>query len=439
MGVMNEAAVESIELEQVGKEIQLLWPNFRGLFNLLDKSAKKTNIANTTLGGDTPRSAWRESMLIQGASGINVGTGDGDAITVNGTGSKTAAFSMAPVYVFNTTVYTHLAELATEGAERGVESITKTEMKRSVKQFYNGIESLFNGDGSGAIDQIPNTAVINDSTGTGDETSSIVGVSTAAAFVDQQYVQFFAAESGSPRAGTFKVSYVDVVNQTLYFSTALTGVSNGDYIMVAGASGAVGSSVLGVPYWNTAGYVGTKGGLSLAQYPSRLSTPVINLGGAQVTPSVVQRARVLLSRALGDDSDELDNGVWYGRPEQAATIASQWYTTLISQNLEGGGINATDRARKGLPETFGERTFVSSNTAKPGRIDLLFPEKWAIGELCPVRLYNFASGAVVWPVMNSSGQITSAKQFVYEWGGQLCNLAPRHGLFITNASTIKLN
>src|SRR5438067_1036322 len=145
MGVLNEAAVESIELEQVGKEIALLWPTFQGLYNEFQKSAKKVNIANVTSAAGTTRSAWREPMIVQGGSGIAVGTGDGSALG-SGTGSKTASFAMAPIWAFNVTQYTRLAEMATAGAERGVESFTKSEIKRSIKQFHNGIEGLFNGD-----------------------------------------------------------------------------------------------------------------------------------------------------------------------------------------------------------------------------------------------------------------------------------------------------
>ena len=446
-GPLNEAAVESIELEQVGREISLLWPTFQGLFNLFEKSAKKVNIANVTLAGTTTRSAWRETMIIQGGSGISVGTGDGSALG-SGTGSKTAAFAMAPIWAFNVTQYTRLAEMATNGAERGVESFTKTEIKRSIKQFHNGIEGLFNGDGSGAFDQIPSTATISYSGGSGDSVAYIQGVSTAAVFVDQQGIQIFNAENGTARtnntsATVFPISYVDVVGQTLWFSVQLpSATTQGDYIMVAGSSGVSGSSVLGIPYWNTNGNTGTKGGLSLSTYPSRLSTPVINLGGAQITPSVAQRAFVLLTRALGDDAEELEKGVWYGRPEQVATIASQWYVALIQQNSEPKSAEVFDRARAGVAETFGERKFVYSNTAKPGRVDLLFPENWSMGELCPVGLYDFGGGNTVMPVTDTSGNsgatYLTSKMFVYEWGGQLCNRAPRHGLFITNAGTITI-
>jgi len=441
MPTLNEAATESIELEQVGKEIALLWPTFRGLYNLFSKSAKKVNIANVTQAAGTTRSAWRETMITQGASGIAVGSGDGTSLG-SGTGSQTASFAMAPIWAYNVTQYTRLAELATNGAERAVESFTKTEIKRSIKQFYNGIEGLFNGDGSGAFDQIPASAVITTG-GSGVQTSIIQGVSTAAVFVDQQVVQFFPSEGGTARTGTATISFVDVVGQTLYFSTALpSGTTQGDYIMVAGSSGAVGSSVLGIPYWNTNGNSGTKGGLSMANYPSRLSTPVINLGGSQITPSVAQRAFVLLTRALGDDAEELDKGVWYGRPEQVATIASQWYSTLITQNSEPKSDSVFDRARQGVAKEFGERPFEYSNTAKPGRADLLFTENWSLGELCPVGLYDFGGGNTVMPVPDIGGGVgatyLTAKMFVYEWGGQLCNRIPRHGLFVSNAGTIQI-
>jgi hypothetical protein len=380
-------------------------------------------------------------MITQGASGIAVGSGDGTSLG-SGTGSQTASFAMAPIWAYNVTQYTRLAELATNGAERAVESFTKTEIKRSIKQFYNGIEGLFNGDGSGAFDQIPASAVITTG-GSGVQTSIIQGVSTAAVFVDQQVVQFFPSEGGAARTGTATISFVDVVGQTLYFSTALpSGTTQGDYIMVAGSSGAVGSSVLGIPYWNTNGNSGTKGGLSMANYPSRLSTPVINLGGSQITPSVAQRAFVLLTRALGDDAEELDKGVWYGRPEQVATIASQWYSTLITQNSEPKSDSVFDRARQGVAKEFGERPFEYSNTAKPGRADLLFTENWSLGELCPVGLYDFGGGNTVMPVPDIGGGVgatyLTAKMFVYEWGGQLCNRIPRHGLFVSNAGTIQI-
>ena len=59
-----------------------------------------------------------------------------------------------------------------------------------------------------------------------------------------------------------------------------------------------------------------------------------------------------------------------------------------------------------------------------------------------VQVANFGGGNTIMPVPDISGgagaTYLTAKMFVYEWGGQICNRAPRHGLFVTNASTIQV-
>jgi len=39
---------------------------------------------------------------------------------------------------------------------------------------------------------------------------------------------------------------------------------------------------------------------------------------------------------------------------------------------------------------------------------------------------------------NAGATYITSKMFVYEWGGQICNRAPLHGLFVTNAGTIQI-
>jgi hypothetical protein len=60
-----------------------------------------------------------------------------------------------------------------------------------------------------------------------------------------------------------------------------------------------------------------------------------------------------------------------------------------------------------------------------------------------VGLYDFGGGNTVMPVpdisaSNSTTTYITSKMFVYEWGGQICNRAPRHGLYITNAGVINI-
>ena len=59
MATLNESAVESIELEQVGRELAILWPTFKGLYNEFQKHAKKVNIANVTQAGSFEVAMYR--------------------------------------------------------------------------------------------------------------------------------------------------------------------------------------------------------------------------------------------------------------------------------------------------------------------------------------------------------------------------------------------
>lgn len=437
-----EAAVESIELEEVSTLLPDLVPAFDSAYNMFKKRAKKVSIANVTAGGGTTRGAWRVPMIIQGGSPISQGTGDSTSL-LRGTGSQTQSFALQPVWLFNVCEITHLAEMATDGKERGVFSISKEEVKRSLKQFMTGIEGLINSDGSGALDQIPTTATVSSASGSGAQTSFISGMNVAARFVDQQVVQIFPSEGGTSR-GTATISFVDQVTNTIYFSTALpsTGgaTQTGDFLMIVGSSGAAGNSIQGITAWNVNSNTGNVGGLNRANFPGRLSCPTINLAGQQIVPSTYQRALVLLGRAMGEDAEGMEEGIWYGPPEQLYTIDSQWYSRMITQNSEGGDA-PKDIGRKGFSKTVGGREYQKSWTATQGRVDLLLLNNWMFGELKEIGLYDFGGGNTVMPVPDvgtTNGTYLTNKMFAYEGGFQLCNAAPRAGLFIQQAGTLSV-
>jgi hypothetical protein len=437
---MTEAAVESIELEAVDDKIAELVPLFDGDYTFFRKRAKKVPISySTAAGGTTGRPSWRNTMVIQGGAPIVTGTGDQTSL-LRGTGITTAAFAQSPVGFFGVTEYTYLSEIATQGRERGLVEISTDLVKRSLNSFLTGIAAQIAGPGvgSGTIAIIPSTATVSSSSGSGASTSYISGITNAASFTDQQVIQVFSAEGGTNR-GTATVSYTDPVAQTVWFSTALpSGTTTGDYLIISGASGAQGAGLANIHYWNVNSNTGTVGGLSRANYPGRLSTPTINLNGAQVTPSVFQRALVLLGRALGPDAEAIESGVFYGQPDQLYTLNAQWYERMITQNLEKGD-DVPDIGRKNLSKTFGGREFQVSYQADPSRIDLLVMDNWMFGELKECGLYDFGGGNTVMPVPDigtSGGSYITDRMFAYDCFFQLCNKAPRSGLYIQNAGTL---
>lgn len=404
-------------------------------YSLFKNRATTIPVSNVTQAAGITRPAFRIPFRPQAGAAVQQGTGDASSL-LRGTGSAWDSFALSPIFLFNVCEISYLAQSATQGKARGLFNVQAQELKNSLDQAMQGIEGLINGDGSGALDQIPTAATINNNTGSGNQTSSIVGMNVAFVFTDQMTVSVFPTEGGVAR-GQAVISTVDPVANTLYFSTALpAGTTNGDFLMVQGSSGAVASSILGIRYWQVNSNAGTIGGISRTKWPGRLSTPTINLNGGPITPGIAQRALVLLGRAIGPDAQAIKSAVWYGPPEQAYAIANLWYNPQISQNSEKG-TSVPDMARKYFSETFGGREYHASWTSQPTRVDLLLFDTWYMGEMIPLELYDFGGGMTVVPVPDvgtTNGTYLTSHMFAYNAAFQLANSAPKLGLYLQNCS-----
>src|SRR5258705_6566362 len=320
-------------------------------------------------------------------------------------------------------------------------------MKNSLDQAMQGLEALINADGSGMLDQIPSTATVNSGTGAaGPGFSSIVGMNIAAAFVDQQNVTVYPSETSSSPRGSFTISYVDPVSQTIYSSSALpsTGgaTATGDYLFIYNgntATGAASASIQGIRAWQVNSNTGTIGGLNRASFPGRLSTPVIALNAA-ITPGLSPRALTLLGRALGPDSAAIKSMVWHTGPDQGYAMANLQYNVQIEYRSNVKGDSTEDMAYKNFQGQFGGRPVHISWNALPGRIDGLVLDNWYIGELEPLELYDFGGGQVVAPVpdipVSPTGFNTylSSHMFAYSSCWNLVNSAPKSGVYVTGAT-----
>jgi len=430
-----ESAVEAVELEAFSKDIPSLIPKGTTGYSLFKNRATTIPVSNVTQAGGTSRPAFRIPFRPQAGAAIQQGTGDASSL-LRGTGSAWDSFALSPIFLFNVCEISYLAQTATQGKARGLFNVQAQEMKNSLDQAMQGIEGLINGDGSGALDQIPTSAVVTLTGGSGNQVASIVGMNVAFVFTDQQVVTVFPSEGGVAR-GPATISTVDPVANTLYFSTPLpTGTTNGDYLMVQGSTGAVASSVLGIRYWQVNSNTGTVAGINRTKWPGRISTPTINLNGGPITQGVAQRALVLLGRAIGPDAKAIKSAVWYGPPEQSYAISNLFYNVQLSQNMEKGS-SVPDMARKFFIETFGGRQYHTSWTSQPNRVDLLLFDTWYIGEMIPLELYDFGGGMTVVPVPDvgtTNGTYLTSHMFAYNTAFQLANAAPKLGLYIQNAS-----
>jgi len=442
---LAEAAVEGVELENFNKQIPDLIYSGKTLYNKFKSGAKTYPTANvtqrpsTTAGTMSSRPAFVVPMRIQSGAAITQGTGDGDSLG-RGSGSLWISGDIAPIFLFSACEITYLARMATDGPKRALVSVRAQELKNSLDSYLRGMEALFQGDASGTLDQIPTTAVVSSNSGTGAQTSYISGMNNANQFQDQQVIQVFPSIGGTTR-GTATISYVDGVTNTLYFSTVLPSTGGatavGDYLMVNGTSatsvGSANSSIAGIKTYQTNSTTGNVLGINRANYPSRLSTPNINLQGNFVSPSVPFRANILIDRALGPDTEEAESLTWYTGPDQELAINNLFQNVVIANMQEVKGENSLDMVKKYMPKTFGGRELLIGYNATPGRIDGLTFATWGIAEMKEPSLYDFGNGVTTMPVVDTAtgGYLTSSI-FYYNAALNLFNSNMRSGVYVSS-------
>ena len=446
MAVGVESAVESVEIEAFSTEIPSLIPMSKTLYSLAQDRFTKVPVSFQTYANGASRPSFRVPFRVQGGAAIQQGTGDGSALGM-GNMSVWQDFSLSPVWNFSVNQMSHLSQLAVNGKKRGLISLKAEELKNSLDSTMAGLEGLMYGDGSGLITQIATTATVN-TTAPG----SIVGV-RAMAFTDNQIVAFFASEGAATR-GYATILVNDPVTSTLYFVGGLVSGSNtlgsnlsstvvaGDYMMVYGANGSAtaGNGIIGTTGWINSATSGTIAGINRATYPSRISSPSINLNGGSVVASLSQRIEALLGRAMGGDNKTKDSGIYiFGEDQSLAVAQTNYYNkqiTIQQSSNEGNTGKVPDVSKKYFQGTFGGRDVHLSYVQPVGRIDMLLTSEWYIGELCPLQLYDFGDGNTVMPVPagTSTGGWLTATQFVYEASFNLACSAPRHQLYVYGAS-----
>lgn len=443
---LDEAAVQGVELENWAKMIPDLMYDGKTLYTRMKKGTKTYPVANITAApgnigatnGVAQRPAFRVPVRVQSGATIVQGTGDGDSLG-RGSGSQWISGDISPVFLFSGCEITYLTQKATNGKNRGMVAVRAQELKNSLDSFMRGVEALFQGDSSGMLDQIPLTATVNSGTGggaVGSATySSIVGLNNANQFQDQQLVQDFPSEGGVSR-GSFRISYADGVAQTIYSTGTLpVGCAVGDYLMVAGSSGALGNSIAGIKTYQVTGNTGTYLGITKANFPGRFSTANINLNNNAVNPSVPYRAQILIARGLGEDFEEDAELIWYGGPGQQLQITNLYQNILSQNQVEQGGDKAMDVVKRYMTPTFGGREYVTGYNASPGRIDGLSLPSWGIAEMIEPSLYEFGNGVTSMPVPdpNGNGWLTS-NIFYYNACLNLFNANAKSGVYISQAS-----
>jgi hypothetical protein len=434
MAALNEAAVQAVELEEVREEIPDLMLTEDTFLSRIKKAGRVIPMSTSTGGGvgstfdPTGRPSLRIPMRIQAGSThqqFNADSGD----MGRGTGSLYAAQFLTPISFSEACEITAQAIWSTENKKKARVQVKASEFTHTLEQFKSNLDADIQGDGTGIL-----ATVTTPSSGSGPAGASFsnIVVNISNTFFDNQVVQVYPSVGGVSR-GTFQISYVDGVINTIYSAQALpAGTIAGDLLVVNGAPGTAGGSVMGIRAYQVNGNAGTLNGLARSNYPGRLSTPTINLLGAAVTQAIGRLLLAKVALALGLESPALADPVWYCNVDQAAAIENLAVQVAITNQTEVRGDRSQDMMKKYTPATFVDYDIIKSVHALPGRIDLLCLKYWGMGELKAADLYD-VNGQTIFPVIGGSGGIAAATVFYFVTSFNIFNSNVRAGAYISNA------
>lgn len=336
-----------------------------------------------------------------------------------GGGPVEAFGSLAPVYFDHIIEWTKLAEQATNGKEKAVIDYAQWLLKNAMDQFKSNLDSLISyGDAANTLGVITSY----------DNVNFIVYVDNANRFYDGQDIDDWSALAGTNR-GTLTILSVDANNKALYLPAApgFTPVA-GDLLLENNSTGVAGSGINGITALQLNSNTGTYMGVTRANYPGKFSTPTVNAGGATLTPAM---ARLLINQmkiAMGVDTDTTGLIAFMGLDQKAA-----WENTglVVTQNIQAGNATGRDMLAAKQVETIGGIEIVASLKAIPGRIDLLDLNNWFRSEIQPLDWYEADGQTTFWP-MGASGGIAASYLKYLVWGGNLGNMNPRRGAYLSS-------
>ena len=437
MSALNEAAVQAVELETVREDIPDLMQTTDTFYTRLKKAGRVLPFSTSTGGGygssfdATGRPSLRIPMRIKAGSAHTQFNADGGDMG-RGTGSVYAAQFISPVSFSEALEITAQAMWSTDSDKKSRVNVRATEFTYTLEQFKSNLDADFQGDGSGTLGTVVTAASAGG--GAGPSYSNIT-MDNANQLYDNQVVQIFPSVGGTTR-GAFQVSFVDGVTNTAWSADALPSVggatATGDIVVVNGATGAAGTSIMGIKAYQVNGNTGTLNGLSRAQYPGRLSTPTVNLSGAAITEFTGRQITSKIELALGIDNAALADLVWYCNVDQASAIENLAIQVAITNQQQIKGDSSQDMIKKMTPKTFVGYDVIKSVHATPGRIDALCLKYWGMGELKAADLYD-VNGMTQFPTIGASGGINASVVSYFVWSGNIFNSNVRAGAYIQDA------
>jgi hypothetical protein len=331
--------------------------------------------------------------------------------------------TLTPYYFTGGYSWTLLAQYATQGAERGVKSVTGEVMRLSIKQFRAYQDMLMNTSGNGVIGTITSvaTAVFTLTTDGFKEELFAIGMN----------IQVYNAALTTNR-GSANVIAQDRVAHTITVDAAPGGTIATDLIVIGGLTGTltIQSSLFGVQYHNSDATSGLWLNINRATV-SNVVTPSVNAASGALVTSFIRAALNRIRINLGDDffNQEDTKLIAYMHPSQADAYESLAITESVIYKDPTGNqkVDLMFDNQRGLNmSNVPVRQSIHSDRT---RIDFMCMNYWGRIVATDTGFVKFGD-QIIWPQYSGGTQLVSTAMFYLKAGLQVYNRNPLSSSYI---------
>lgn len=311
-----------------------------------------------------------------------------------------------------------LAEYATDGKDKAIESTPAIEASEAVENFKSYLDSIYNTNGTGQKDTI--SAI----------SGNILTVANADMFQTSENIMVYPTGLASAPRGVATVVYVDPALQQIGLNALPPGTIVGDALVIninTGSAGANPISLEGLLYNHVDSQTGTWNNLARSTYPSELKTPHVAAAGASLTPGIRRLMTQKMRRVLMSRFETEAMVAYWGVDQESAWEANGiTVTENIFQQIKGD--EQPDMLKRRTPQSFGGIPTKTSLHAVKGRVDLILPAHWGKGVTKEFGPYT-EGGQTTFPIYALSGGLAAGYINYWDVVFGLWMDQPRYGAF----------
>ena len=413
MAAQSNADVLAVQLERVEKKVEVLYEIEDTFYSQVEKSMDAVPVNSRDM-----------KVPVQFAPGGYFGQYNPDGGNLGRGSGPSFEYAIVPTVDFRYALeWTKKAEWTTQGDTKSIINTFNRNLANAMPHFRAHMDSMCMTGGNGVLGTVA-------SFGTSGGVNTIVldGDFGAKLLMEGQKVNIYDSTLATQRTtpgSEPEITYRDVPTRTIKIA-AVSGIANGDKVVIEGVSGASPVSLLGIPYHVSNSSTGVWLGFTRSTTPAVRATRV-DAGGSGLSVPFPRLALNFLMDRTG--SNKKPNVKAWMHPAQAAAYES--LGMLVSSiDKSTSGSQGLDLYFNGNMSMAGVEVKTSFKWDKR-RIDFLNMDSWKRAELKKPGFYT-SDGRKLFEVRGSDGGVVTSTLLYLVASWNLFTSNPQENAYIDN-------